>query len=360
MIYSVNDIKKPIHIDHQKNEAYSFDCIIENIMAEKGNVFPKLYRNLDESATLQQLSDHISEDFGLCVGDLKISETKYSYYYNGRIWLHPTVKDNNDLETLLHEYAHLFVDYFFNTPSKNSHGGEFMSVLRFLLNHYDILSNSEFDKISERFGQNIHVYNDYVDSFQFLTEDEFNSVYDEIKKDDNNYRHPFFWVSSFPLKREYLSTKKQFHFFVKNEKENIFIYTCVNKCAYYFETPFSNLTKEELMKTVVISSAYLMGYDGEKCTSPHEPRYYGYSEIDGSYIDNPFGGFYSRQVKLGDDCTKEEKKIISKEITVYAKSLKQDGYNVVRAKSEKEYQYLVKMMKDRYWDLREEANNKVA
>ncbi len=360
MIFSVSEIKKPKHIDNQRQEVYSFDCVIEDAIKDKGTVFPKLHRNLDETATLQQLSDHISEDFGLNVGELGVSDTKFSFYHHGKIWLHPIARNSNDLETLLHEYAHLFVSYFFNMHSAQAHGGEFMSVFRFLLDHYDILSKEEFDKISEQFGKNVDIYKDYVDCLKFMTEDELKHLYDETKKEENNKKHPCFWTSFSFIEREYISTEKQAHFFIKNKKENVFIYTCVNKCAYEYETPFFNLTKEELKKTVLLSSAYLMGYDGEKCTSPYEPRYYGYSEVDGSFLYNPLGCFYSQQVKLGDDCTKEEKKIISKEITIYAKNLKKEGYNVIKAKSEKEYQYLYRLMKERYFTLRNEENKSAA
>lgn len=360
MICSVKEIKKPMHIDNQRQQVYSFDVIIENAINEKGSVFPKLHRNLDETATLQQLSDHISEDFGLNVGNLEVSNNKFSYYHHGRIWIHPITRNTNDIETLLHEYAHLFVDYFFNMSSSQAHGGEFMAAFRFLLSHYDILSYKEFDKLSNQFGKDIHVYHDYVECFEITTEDKINEIYNDIKKEKQEYNHPCFWTFFDSIERQYINTQKQLHFFIKSKKSNVFIYTCINKCAYHYETPFSNLTREELKKTILVSTAYLMGYDGEKCTSSYEPRYYGYSEVDGSYLDNPFGGFYSRQVKLGDDCTKEEKKIISKEITIYTKNLKKEGYNVIKAKSEKEYRYLYRLMKDRYFTLRDEENKSAA
>lgn len=356
MIYSVAEVKKPRHTDSQRQSFYDFDHILKDEIAAQGTRFPKLYRDLDENASIQELSNHISEDFGLLCSELFVSNDSSSYYQMGKIWIHPIARKQNDIEVLLHEYAHLFHDYFFKSESAQPHGGEYVAVFRWLLDFYDIVPKSDFDEALTYFGEDVDLFEDHIETLTFMSENELNSLFHSLKEQDNEEYISGIWSTSGQLERNYISTEKQIHHFMKNKESGKFIYSCVNKCAYDYETPFSNLTKEEFENTIIVSSAYLMGYSGEKITSRYCPRYYGYVELDGSTAFNPLRGFSSDLVKLGDDETPEEKKLITKQITEYVKTLKKDGVNVIRAKSEKEYVRLCNLMKKRYWEIRKEGN----
>lgn len=353
MILSVHDVERMILTDSQRNAMYAFDEILEDEIKAQGKIFPKLYRNLNENASLQELSNNICDDFGLPYSTFNISEDKTSYYFNFKIYMTPSAIYNKDVEALLHEYAHFFNHLIFKAEDGLSHNGDFVCVFRWLLDYYGIVSKNDFNETITYFAENVVLYDDYIESFKFLTKNEFNILFDELSPLHNNLLISGTWTYSGAFEKKYINTKKQVHFFIKNESKNIFIYSCINKLACYYNDPFSNLTLEQLKNTVIVSPAFLMNYSGESERRKHYPKYYGFVEADGSFFDNPLSCDWVSLVKLGDDSTPDEKKIIQKEITKYSKNLKNEyGKNVVKAKSELEFQTFQSIMRTQYYLLR--------
>lgn len=355
MLVSVQDVKVRKHTDSQREKTYSLDSLIKRKIKEKGSVFPKLFRHLD-TFDMEQVSKHISEDFGLNMRKLQVS-TSYigsshtvSYAEGGDIFIHNDHR--HSLMVLLHEYAHIFTDFFFRSENGSSHDGYFNAAYRFLLNHYHILSYDEFNELANI--AKVEVYVDAIVGFDFVTEDVFNSRHQELVENDKDVYLPY-WVRCNGLERNIFNGKKTVHYFIKNPITGQFIVSSVNKCHFEHSHEFSEMTKEEMKNTVLLSPVFLMDESGEKVTGRDfgSPRgCYGYAIADGRNIDNGLCGFHSTSGFYSYGCEKEDKKDSAKELSNDVKYFKKSGLNVIKTTSEKEYRRLYSLMRERYYDIR--------
>lgn len=166
-IDSINDISTR---DSQKRKVYSLDDDLqEYIRYTKPSLF-KLTRGLDvEDVGIKQVALNVLEDFGITDCKIHLSKTFNSYEYMGDIYFHQTVFTGCNVEIVLHEIVHVFQERL-TCMACSAHGKTFVTLLRYLLNHYEIVSNEKFDELS---SGKVKYFHDLDFNFEEVTKDSF-------------------------------------------------------------------------------------------------------------------------------------------------------------------------------------------
>lgn len=254
MIKSVHDVKKTAKTDYNKKSVYDFDYQLSKFINQKFN---------GKSFCLEEYALKLREDFGLTKTSTNInkSDTNSSYYEDGCIYLERYALEKKCIETFFHEYSHFFCEIFFKEVLP--HGGEFLSVFKFLLNKYDLVTNEEFDRL---ILENEHIktvlFNDYIHSFEEYDADDFDllerqnvssGIYTLQSKNGN------FIISKKMIAgciKTVYETDKQYHHFIKTSKENKNFHIVINKCFYQYENIFSQHSDVDLFNLVLFSPIY--------------------------------------------------------------------------------------------------------
>lgn len=355
MLINTKDAKKFSASDKQRQIVYSMDRSLEDLINDA--YYPKLYKGLSKDADLFQLGQNIANDFGLHEDVIRKTNQQNCSYYMGYVYLTPLTLRENCLETLIHEFAHLFCDYFFRSEEQKGHDGHFMATLRWLFNHYDILSTEKFNHFIETNYPSIEVYDDFIHTFEFVDKETLDSKFNQAKESKVESSHTA-WTQYNTFKREQVISEDFIEYFIENTKFENYIYIKVRRTSYE-KNYFFNTDIETMRKTVLLSPPYVMDTDGERITNRNYfPAYLGYCDVDGSLIDNNFG-VYKYPVRYIQDISKEGRKEINRNITEYSKELKSKGINVIKTKSEKEFTKLYWEMKSRCRELTDEKLREV-
>tara|TARA_Y100001960_G_scaffold192652_1_gene201664 strand:+ start:9110 stop:10255 length:1146 start_codon:yes stop_codon:yes gene_type:complete len=371
MIYSTNEVKKRIYIDSQREAFYDFDHILqEEIKLVKSEKYlEKLYRGLPSEADLQAISTNIAEDFGLD-GKLEISNKRNSYYYFGSIYIHPICWNNKNLETLLHEYAHLFMDCFFSTGYETAHGGEFAAALRFLLDFYDIVPKETYNELISTFAEDVSLYDNYIESFEFLTIEDFCKEKTKSKKKEvfnNNFTCRKFYLN---FEKEEIHTKDQYHFYYSNGDKNKFIRVVLNKFAYETDHPFKKLSIEEILNTRLVSNVFIMDwharpvkkYEGFQGFAEYRGDYFLHLKDDQETISSVSWAspeiVHTNNSQRFDICIPKEKvsgtRYANKKRKEYIQKCRKEGINIVTSNSQLEFDFLQEQFKHRCHELHQQ------
>jgi hypothetical protein len=176
-IDSINDISTR---DSQKRKVYSLDDDLqEYIRYAKPSLF-KLTRGLHiDGAGVKQIALNVLEDFGITDCKIYTSKTFNSYEYMGDIYFHPTVFTSFNIEIVLHEIVHVFQERL-TCMACSAHGEVFVTLLRYLLNHYEIVNNEKFDELN---SGKVKYFHDLDFSFKEVTRESFN-----FKKEEGRNR----------------------------------------------------------------------------------------------------------------------------------------------------------------------------
>lgn len=342
MIINIENATKFIANDKQRQIVYSMDNSLECLINDA--YYPKLYKELPKDASLFELGQNIADEFGLNKNIIKQCDKRKNCYYMGYIYLSSNTVNLNCLETLIHEFAHLFCDYFFRSENQHSHDGHFMAVFRWLLNYYDILSIEQFNYLIEHDYPSIDVYDNFIHTFEYLDKQTFDFKLNESKKFETQRSHTM-WTNFNSFKREQVITENFIEYFIENIQSNQLIYIKVKRTESE-KNLFFNMDIDMIKKTVLISPTYLMDTDGERITNKHYfPAYLGFCDVCGSDIENNYGVNKS-PVQYTKDTSANGRKEINKMITSYSKDLKKKGFNVIKTKSEKEFSKIYWEMKD--------------
>lgn len=350
MIVLTENVKTRKHTDFQQDSTYQLDTLINNEMLKKDMDFPLLFKG-NKKATIEELSKNIAEDFGINAPRILNSpSSKESYYHLGDFYLHNDHK--NELFVLIHEYAHLLVDFFFKPEYSNNHDGYFIATYRFLLDRYDIVSIEKFNQLANIL--NIEIYDDAIVEFTLLSKEELDKRYQEdLKTMSDTYLSA--WTQSNGMTRQSINDKKTISHYLKNELNDKAIVSVIKKCAFEYENEFSELTKEDFANTILLSPVFLMDERGNKVTGRSfgcSYGNYGYAIADGRCIDNGLQGFTSTSGFFSYGSEKEDKKESMQELKEAKKAFKKDGVNLIVTTSEKEYRRLYSIMRERYFDIR--------
>lgn len=358
MITFCADVKKQIFKDAQKNRVYDFDSLLEKEIEKIERPFETLWEKYGRKPTIQEISNFISTDFGLPVKDIKTTNANQSFYQTGSITLNQYHKNN--IEVLMHEYAHYFCDVFFRTKNQTIHGGEFMSVFRFLLNHYNLISTEKFNQLINIEGLNVDVYTDFIVSFDNLTEKEYLIKIDEAKQKYSE-EDIYFWDSWGYIERYFYSSKTKYFNFIKNESNNKFFLITLKKLGYENDGLFDDLTNDDINNTVLVSPSHLMDHDGFPCRGRYSFKYYGFSVIKGEdFFNTDYIHFYSSYntvefLSNGEDL--KDKKETNTEKKDYINYLKNKGFNVIITKSIKEYREMGDIFVKKFKELNQLKKN---
>lgn len=345
MLISVKDTLSISSNDIQKENVYAFDDFLWMKMNKKNLDFPKLFRgkNVNE-ITLEEISQNIQDDFGLNIGKLLTCQVD-NYFKEGRIHLSSLTFVNKNIEILIHEYAHAFQSFLFSSHHQTSHGAEFVSILRFIMNYYDIFSYEEFDNLLVNFRLNVDCYVDFIEHFEVCSKEFFDEKNQFFKESENyDYRDSFF-VSYNRTVRLTHGTEKQISHLIQGANDKYF-HLIVNRCFYEYNSPFAHLSDEDLKNVVLLSSFYTMDDAGYKITANFWSGYFGYVET--SIVPNLWFGHEAQRFEPDEDGKKAARKDRSERI----KQLKKEGKKVIIAKSYKEYSEYYSLLRDRYYQNR--------
>lgn len=349
-IVSVNSITKFVKRDTFKYPVYAFDNEIDKRIKEKGSYFPKLFRHLPKDASLFEIGQNIIDDFNL--GSVTIRQnrsSRISTYGASEIRLTPSVVRNHCLEILLHEFAHLFNAVFF--PADADHDGGYLVAFRFLLNHYDIISNEEFDEMVENSPHNIQLFKDYLISFEVVAESDLEATLEEYKnlepesklikekyKESLSERWTYRYVSFHAdLTAIHLFNEESKDTFVYNPKmKGIGFIIKLNYFKYEKAQPFECITEEELLKTMLVSPVANYDSYGYIIRSKHawyEPSF-KYKRFDEVLEDNIYYRYKNEHIV---ECDFSDRALAMKERTAFLKDFRKEGWNIIIAKNNDQF-----------------------
>lgn len=345
MRQSVQTATKQSNRDSQKQMVYAFDEILWEKMNEKKIDYPKLFRGKTfDEISIQEMASNVQRDFGIDIGKIEC-RTDDNYFKGGKIVLSASVFKEKNIEIMLHEFAHCFCSFIFTSDRQQDHGAEFVSVLRYLFNFYEILSYDAFDDLIKKHFPKINYYFDFIEEMTPLSEEAFHLAQDAADKNDFK-RNGTYFLSFNNFSRSTKESEKQIYHFINGFEKDVFFKVTLNKCGFEYKTPFSDLTFEEFKNTVLLSSVCVMDQNGAKITAEHWSGYYGFNEV----CTEDFRGLTNYPIL--QDFGKSDAREWKLYLTQYAKELKKSGKNIIRARSYKEFELLYKQMRARYFELR--------
>lgn len=346
MLTSVDNVNTQISRDSQKENVYLFDDILWETIKVKGMDYPKLFGNRNiEDIRLQDIADVINADFQLGLPELTYS-TGDNFFSEGRININHFVAKEKNFEVLLHEFAHAFDYYLFDTPIVSVHGAKFLSTLRFLLNHYEVLSFKEFDELLEsHLPTQLECHTDLVDAIIFCNKQELNNLKEQYNANQNQEKREIFYshITKLEIKEE-----QHVNLFFESRINDQCYFIRMKRFAFEYKTPFTNITVEELNNIVLLSPVFMMDDNGNKITAEFWNGNYGFIE-ETVTIPNIYG-HNLEPIKYYPD--KDGKKEANKERNRTAKEFKKNGRTVLKPSSYKEYSRLHGLMREKYFELR--------
>ena len=334
--------------DSQKKMAYRLDDALSEFISKNKPSLKKLYGELNpETSDLIALTKKMARDFSL--DNLEVRHCPkadegflyHSYAGHNRITFGSYHYNKNDIEVAIHEFAHIICDTLFKS-SFERHGALFISVLRWLMNYYELISYKEFDSICEYNFNKIQRTDETIVSIEFINENiEILIEQFEKKSRESSYykKNNEIYIQSFQYKENGLLNI----LYVNHETKKG---TLVKRKLFGFEdfdnSIFKHFKNEELLNFYLISPAFLIDYDGYKTTS----RDYGclgykYYKVDNDFhVSSNYENVYNRE-----DCQSQLKCLTRK--------LKSENIKYKRCFTYEEFDILSRQLK---YEIRKRIN----
>lgn len=263
--------------DSNKDFSYQLDDVIFDMIKEKKPCLKKLYGDLNpETTDIVQLSKKVLSDF--CLDSVNVKHcmeadqgyTYRSYVKYNSIFFGDYHYKQNNIEIALHEIAHVLCDSHFNSPFEK-HGALFVSVLKWLILHYKLLTEEEFDIACQKANDfKVKMTDETIVSVEFISDDIdcYINLFDEKSKVTSYYQKDG---------KKYIENSRYkenglYHIFQVNyeKKKGVLIKRKLFGYEDYSKNIFSKLTNEELVNFHLISPIFLMNYNGRKTNHRNE------------------------------------------------------------------------------------------
>lgn len=287
--------------DSNKDFSYQLDDVLFDMIKEKQPCLKKLYGSLNPDTTdIVQLSYKILEEFCLdnyTVKHCKEADKGYlyrSYVQYSTIFFGDYHYKQNNIEVALHEIAHVLCDKNFNSPFEK-HGALFVSVLKWLILHYELLTEEEFEIACKKANNfKVKMTDESIVSVEFINDgiEKYIEVFNEKSREASYYqKNGEKYIENTRYKENGL-----FHILQVNHEKMKGVLVKRKLFGYedYSNNIFSKLSNEELVNFHLISPVFLMNYDGWKTSSRYEgDKGYSYYKVDDTfYIDREYECVY--------------------------------------------------------------------
>ena len=125
------DIMARSENDTKKEVVYELDFYLSRIIKKGFSKLNKLYGELPTNSSIIELTKKIYKDFNINeISEVKIKENiDYSYYRLKTIVYSDYEVERNNIEVVLHEFAHYIVAEMFNVK-ESSHSDFFSTILK--------------------------------------------------------------------------------------------------------------------------------------------------------------------------------------------------------------------------------------
>lgn len=258
-------INKKSKNDTQKINVYKLDRYLERIL-ERGYVnLDKLYGDLPKDSSVIELTNKLFADFNVENISTTMINPKgnvgYSYQQGYRIVYDEKELEGNGIETALHEFAHYIVDNLFSL--KDKHGAFFITVLKWLFNHYEIIDELHFE-VGNKLVANgkIQFLDDALIEIRALSSIEVDYL---LENEDMVLKTKSGTSTKYELINKETNQK---HVLRYNEKTGKGVLTIRKLFGYELnELMVKNIPKEELLGFTIISPIYVMDDEGYQVTS---------------------------------------------------------------------------------------------
>ena len=163
MISSVDTLVKKPYKDKQVSAVYKFDHQLVTYLDQTFIDMSLLEEGIKDDYDIIDLTHKILKDFGLSEFNVSRTSLADTYSFDNHIYYNDDHYSTGCIETVFHEVAHVIQsflgghdDYAF------AHSGCFLSVLRMLFNHYDIISTKKFNSLVGYSNLKMELYDDYI------------------------------------------------------------------------------------------------------------------------------------------------------------------------------------------------------
>lgn len=322
--------------DSNKNLAYQLDDVIFYMIKEKKPCLKKLYGYLNpETTDIVDLAYKVLAEF--CLDNIVVKHCleadigyKYRSYVRGdSIFFGNYHYKQNNIEVVLHEIAHVLCDKNFNSPFEK-HGALFVSVLKWLVLHYELLTEEEFDlACKEANDSKVKMTDETIISVDFIS-DNFKSYVDLVsnKSKESSYynKNGEKYIENSRYKEDGIYHIIQINY---EKMEAVLIKRKLFGYEDFSNNIFSKFTNKELNNFHLISPLFLMNYMGYKAYHRYEgDKGYSYYKVNENFeIDKVYDFVY-------------DLKDYQSQIKCLTKTLKEEGVKYKRCSTYEEFEIL--------------------
>lgn len=258
------NIKTRSENDTKKEVVYDLDFYLSKIIKKGFCKLNKLYGELPTDVSIVELTKKIYKDFNVNeISEVKIKENiNYSYYRLKTIVYSDYELKNNNIEVVLHEFAHYIVAEMFNVK-ESSHSDFFSTILKWIFNYYNVLDEDYFYRRNELVAENKIKYLDEaivkltpVDSFE-IEEILNKNVFKSIRENDRFKKLIY-------IDKE----KKEEHVLLINEVNGKGVYSIRKLFGYEIKKiEIKESNKEDWKGYVIFSPIHIIDDCGEQVTA---------------------------------------------------------------------------------------------
>lgn len=174
MILSSQNLTPRSFSDNQKRSVYLLGESLRQLSTLDGDL-SLLYGDLPRDSHLEDIFyGTIAKDFGLVGIQYEVTYTDHSEWEPHSSTIRISEFDKDCVITFLHEVAHMITDLHFPVYSRQAHGAEFVSVYRYILNKYGVISLNDFDTLVAKSHKTVVGYTDFIEQIKLISNTELN------------------------------------------------------------------------------------------------------------------------------------------------------------------------------------------
>lgn len=289
-----SDIIVKFKKDSNKTFSYQLDDAIFYMIKAKKPCLKKLYGDLNPKKTdIVELAYKVLSDFCLdnvTAKNCPLADNQYTYksYVQGdSIFFGNYHYKQNNIEVVLHEIAHIICDKHFYSPFEK-HGALFVSVLKWLVLHYELLTEEEFYFACEDANNSkIKMTDESIISIDFISGDiqSYVDLFIDKSKESSYYsKNGKKYIENLRYKENGIYHILQINY---EKMKAVLVKRKLFGYEDFSDNIFSKFTNEDLNNFHLISPVFLINYNGYRAFHRYEgEKGYTYYQVDTSFVIN--------------------------------------------------------------------------